>query len=84
MTDFAVDAIQSRKTDSGFSTQVLLRRLGGSPQPVVIWFKFQDGQTAHKKWDGVQTHVQLKIDSASPLVFAAIDPSLNVVLDNRR
>lgn len=84
MADFAVDSISSRKTAEGYESLVLLRRYGGSPQPVSIWLQFQDGQSVRKKWDGMQSHVQLQLHSATPLVYAAIDPSLNVVLDNRR
>ncbi|WP_239618167.1 M1 family metallopeptidase [Cohnella mopanensis] len=84
MADYAVDTISTRKIDDGYESLVLLRRYGGSPQPVSIWLKFQDGQMLRKKWDGVQSHVQLKLHSATPLVYATIDPSLNVVLDNRR
>jgi hypothetical protein len=84
MADFAVDAIYSRKTGNGYETRVLVRRNGGSAQPVNVIFRFEDGQTARKAWDGIQDHVQIQLKSASPLSFAAIDPSLNVVLDNRR
>jgi predicted metalloprotease with PDZ domain len=84
MADFAVDSIDTHRTNEGYESLVLVRRYGGSAQSVTIWFQFQDGQTAHKKWDGVQNHVQLQVNSSSPLIYAAIDPSLNVVLDNRR
>jgi hypothetical protein len=84
MADFSVDSIHSRKTQGGYESMVLLRRYGGSPQPVSIWFQFQDGQSVRKKWDGVQNHVQLELQSSTPLVYAAVDPGLNVVLDNRK
>jgi aminopeptidase N len=85
MTDFAIDSINTRKAEDGeYESVVLLRRNGGSPQSVSIWFMFEDGQSVRKKWDGTQTHVQLQLKSSTPLVYAAIDPSLNVVLDNRR
>ncbi|WP_373232932.1 M1 family metallopeptidase [Cohnella sp.] len=84
MADFAVESISTQKTKDGYESLVLLRRYGGSPQPVTVWFQFEDGQNARKQWDGAQNHVQLQVNSSSPLVYAAIDPSLNVVLDNRR
>ncbi|TFE26092.1 M1 family metallopeptidase [Cohnella luojiensis] len=84
MADFAIDSITTHKTESGYESLVLVRRYGGSAQQVSLWLQFQDGQSVRKKWDGVQTHVQLKLQSETPLVYAAIDPSLNVVLDNRR
>jgi hypothetical protein len=84
MADFAVDSISSQQTKDGYESLVLLRRYGGRPQPVTIWFQFQDGNHARKQWDGTQNHVQLQVNSSSPLVYAAIDPGFNVVLDNRK
>ncbi|WP_256760638.1 M1 family metallopeptidase [Cohnella sp. WQ 127256] len=84
MADFSVQTITTNKTANGYESIVLLRRDGGSPQPVSIWLQFQDGQSVRKKWDGVQSHVQLKLQSDTPLIYAAIDPNTNVVLDNRR
>jgi len=79
-----VEAIQTRRTDTGYESIVLLRRSGGSPEPVSVWLQFQDGHSMRKIWDGVQTHVQLKLESASPLLYAAIDPGNHIVLDNRK
>ncbi len=84
MTDFSIDAIYSRHVDDGYETRVLIRRNGGSAQPVNVLFRFDDGQTTRKTWDGTQDHVQIGLKSASPLTFAAIDPSYNVALDNRK
>ncbi len=84
MADFSVEAIQTRRTDNGYESIVLLRRSGGSPEPVSVWLQFQDGHSMRKIWDGVQTHVQLKLESASPLLYAAIDPGNHIVLDNRK
>ncbi|MFC5529057.1 M1 family metallopeptidase [Cohnella yongneupensis] len=84
MSDFAVDGIYARKTGDTYETRVQLRRYGGSAHPVSVFFQFDNGQTIRKTWDGVQDHVQIQLKSASPLSFAAIDPSMNVVLDNRR
>lgn len=84
MTDFSVDAIYSRKVGDSYETRVLIRRNGGSAQQVYVLFRFEDGQTARRAWDGIQDHVQIGLKSSSPLSFAAIDPSLNITLDNRR
>ncbi|MFC5402531.1 M1 family metallopeptidase [Cohnella soli] len=84
MADYAVESIDSKKTKEGYESTVLLRRYGGSAQPVSVLFQFGDGQSVRKQWDGVQNHVQLKLRSGSPLTFAVIDPSNSVVLDNRR
>ena len=84
MTDFSIESIYSRRVDDGYETRVLIRRNGGSAQPVNVLFRFDDGQTTRKTWDGTQDHVQIGLKSASPLTFAAIDPSYNVALDNRK
>ncbi|OXS58914.1 EnpEP protein [Cohnella sp. CIP 111063] len=84
MADFSVETIQTRKTDTGYESIVLLRRNGGSPESVSVWLQFQDGQSVRKRWDGVQPHVQLKLESASPLLYATIDPGNHIVLDNRK
>ncbi|MBB6691820.1 M1 family metallopeptidase [Cohnella xylanilytica] len=85
MADFAVESIRSEPAEEGgYRTTVLLRRNGGSPQPVTVMFQFADGSTLRKTWDGVQNHVQVKLNHARPLSFAAIDPSNSVILDNLR
>ncbi|WP_235427244.1 M1 family aminopeptidase [Cohnella kolymensis] len=84
MTDYSVEHISSEKSDNGYESRVLLRRYGGSAHKVGIWLRFEDGQTVRKIWDGVQNHVQVKLNSSSPLAYAAIDPGYHVVLDNHR
>ncbi|MBW5448683.1 M1 family peptidase [Cohnella sp. CFH 77786] len=85
MADFSIESIDSHKNDQGgYRTLILLKRNGGSPQAVTLLFGYADGSTVRKRWDGTQTHVQLQLDSASPLTYAAVDPGVAVVLDNRR
>lgn len=85
MADFAVDAVETRKIgQGGYRNLVMLRRIGGSPQSVSVILGYADGHTERKTWDGAQNHIQLQTDSASPLLYAAVDPRLAVVLDNRR
>ena len=84
MADFAVESIFSRKNADGYETRVTIRRNGGSAQPATLLFRFDDGQTMRKTWDGIRDRVQIQLKSAAPLTFAAVDPSMNVVLDNRR
>ena len=84
MADFSVESIQTNKTESGYESLVLLRRGGGSPEPVSVWLQFKDGTSMRKKWDGAQQHAHVKVRSESPLLFAAVDPHNRVVLDNRK
>lgn len=85
MADFSIESIESVKNDQGtYQTTILLRRTGGSPQQVTLLLGYADGQTKRKTWDGTQNHLQLLLESSSPLAYAALDPGLSVVLDNRR
>ncbi|WP_027091877.1 M1 family metallopeptidase [Cohnella thermotolerans] len=85
MADFAVESIDSRPAEGGgYQSTVLLRRNGGSPQPVTVLFRFADGTSIRKTWDDVQNHVQFKLQHPQPLLYAAVDPSRSVVLDNLR
>ncbi|CAM3987432.1 M1 family metallopeptidase [Cohnella lubricantis] len=85
MADFAVQSIQSSPAPGGgYESMVVLRRNGGSPQPVTVLFQFADGSAVRKTWNGQQSQVQMKLTHAQPLLFAAIDPSNSVVLDNLR
>ncbi|WP_276357867.1 M1 family metallopeptidase [Cohnella caldifontis] len=85
MADFTVEAADSFKTGQGeYRNTVMLTRAGGSPQPVGVLLGYADGHTERKTWDGAQNHVQIQTDSASRLLYAAVDPELSAVLDNRR
>ncbi|RUS47259.1 M1 family metallopeptidase [Cohnella sp. AR92] len=85
MADFAVESIHSVPQDGGgYVTTVVVRRNGGSAQPVGVLFRFEDGQTVRQTWDGQQKHATLQLKHGSPLSYAAIDPSMSVVLDNLR
>ncbi|WEK54480.1 MAG: M1 family metallopeptidase [Candidatus Cohnella colombiensis] len=84
MADFSISTIDSNKIDGGYETRVDVQRIGGSPQPVTIWFQFTDGQIARKIWDGTKPQVQIQLTSKAQLAYATIDPGMDVVLDNYR
>ncbi|MBB6670560.1 M1 family metallopeptidase [Cohnella nanjingensis] len=85
MADFAVESIETRSDDGGgLQSLVVLRRNGGSPQPVTVLFHFADGTAVRKTWDNVQNHVQLQLKHTSPLQYVSVDPMFDVVLDNYR
>ncbi len=85
MADYAVESIDSRQDGEGvYQIQVTFRRNGGSPQPVAVLLGYADGRNDKKTWDGSQARLQLHLESKSPLTYAAVDPGLSVVLDNRR
>ncbi|MEK0315429.1 M1 family metallopeptidase [Cohnella sp. 56] len=83
--DFAVASARTEPDGEGsYQSSVLLTRKMGSPQAVTVLFGFKDGQTVRKTWDGIQNHVQLRLQSAAPLEYVSIDPMLDVVLDHSR
>jgi aminopeptidase N len=88
MADYAIDGIRVRKVDEGGATQyesaVLIRKQGGANGPVPIVLQFADGTTMPKMWDGKEATIQLRVVHPSPLVWAAIDPQHNNVLDNKQ
>ena len=85
MADFSIGSIRQAPAEGGgYESTVVLRRNGGSPQPVTVLFGFADGSTLRKTWDGSHNQAQVKLTHASPLLYAAIDPSQSVVLDNLR
>ncbi|CAH1199341.1 hypothetical protein PAECIP111893_01322 [Paenibacillus plantiphilus] len=88
MADYAVESIHVQPvTENGapqYESVILIRKLGGSLGPVPIIFQFADGTTMPKIWQGQEAHIQYKIVHSSPLIWAAIDPQMNNVLDNKR
>jgi hypothetical protein len=85
MSDFAVEAVDvAGNAQGGYRNTVTIRRNGGSPQTVAVLLGYADGRTERKTWDGVQPHARIQTDSASPLLYAAVDPDGSAVLDNRR
>lgn len=85
MADFAIESIRTAPAaGGGYESTVLVSRRGGSPQPVTVLFRFADGSTLRKTWDGSQSQVQIRLKHAQPLASAAVDPAQSVVLDNLR
>ncbi|MDG0809378.1 M1 family metallopeptidase [Cohnella rhizosphaerae] len=83
--DFAVASIRTEPDgEGGYQSIVLLTRTQGSPQAATVQFGFKDGKTVRKTWDGIQSHIQIRLQSASPLSYVAVDPMLDIVLDHSR
>ncbi|MFD0713137.1 M1 family metallopeptidase [Paenibacillus sp. GCM10027626] len=88
MADYSVEAIQVRAVQSEgnkqqYESSVLIKRNGGIYGPLPILFKFADGTTLTKKWDGQEAHIQYRLLHDSPLLWAAVDPHGTNVLDNQ-
>ncbi|MCM3749542.1 M1 family metallopeptidase [Paenibacillus pasadenensis] len=89
MADYAVDSIRVAKSrsesgKSDYESQVVIRRMDGVYGPVPVTFKFADGKTVERTWDGIETNVLYKLNSSSPLLWAAVDPLRTNALDNRQ
>ena len=86
MTDYSVERIASRKkVDRGktmYESTVVVQKRGGTDGPVPIRFRFADGSTVDKLWDGRDALVQFRMVNASPLQWVAVDPNYSLVLEN--
>lgn len=87
MADFSVETIKTYPVKQNgadmYESTVLVRKNGGDYPSVPIIFKFQDGSTSRRTWDGQATTMQYKIVSKSPLEWAMVDPLNTIVLENK-
>lgn len=88
MADFEVESIDVhtvRQPDDTvqYESVVQVRRLGGSYGPIPVKFRFTDGTTITRSWNGTESTMQFKFVHATPLDWAAVDPQNTNVLDNR-
>lgn len=85
MADYSVASVRVLPADGGgkHASEVLIRRSGGTNGPVTVEFRFADGSSSKKVWDGASSEVRYKLTSGSPLVWAAVDPDNRNVLDNK-
>lgn len=85
--DISVEAIEVKKMEqdgeTGYESNVLIRRNGGLTGPVPILLRFADGSTLMKEWADTETHVQYTEVSSSPLQSVTVDPDQTNVLDNK-
>ncbi|QHT58854.1 M1 family metallopeptidase [Paenibacillus lycopersici] len=87
MSDYSVASIHVNpvKQDGKqlFENVVLIKKSGGSVGPVTIMLHFADGTVMPKVWDGQDAHIQIKIVHSAKLLWAAVDPQNDNVLDNK-
>ncbi len=87
MADFAVDQITVQKKKSGsnplFESAITISKNGGNYDKIPILFTFKDGHKLKKIWDGSGKSAVFKLQYTSPLAWAMVDPSYNIVLDNK-
>ncbi|NBD27060.1 M1 family metallopeptidase [Paenibacillus glycinis] len=87
MADYSVASIHVTPVKQGGKTEyenvVLVKKTGGSVGPVTVILHFADGTVMPKVWDAQDSHVQYKIVHGSKLLWAAVDPQNDNVLDNK-
>jgi aminopeptidase N len=79
--DYAVSALSSARSNEGFETRVLVRRLGDGIFPVDLAVRFEDGETVRDRWDGEGRWREFTFRRASRARDASIDPDRVLLLD---
>ncbi|MEW6455782.1 MAG: M1 family metallopeptidase [Acidobacteriota bacterium] len=66
---------------STFYSYVIVERKGEIPIPVDILFKFEDGSSTVKKWDGMEKWKKFEFYKKSSLSEIIIDPEKKLIID---
>ncbi|MFC4811987.1 M1 family metallopeptidase [Paenibacillus sp. GCM10023250] len=87
MSDYSVAAIRvapvQQDGKAAYENVVLVKKTGGSNGPVSIVLHFADGTVMPRVWDGQDASVQYKVVHGAKLLWAAVDPQNDNVLDNK-
>ncbi|MFZ5518777.1 MAG: M1 family metallopeptidase [Candidatus Zhuqueibacterota bacterium] len=82
--DAAKDSAQTKERggkETGYSSEVTVRRLGDFIFPVTIELTFANGEKMRHVWDGQNTWKRFTHISSSRLISAEIDPERRVPID---
>jgi hypothetical protein len=85
--DYAVGSVENRPGQGHqFDVRVTIDRRGSAvfARPLPIELRFANGTVMHDRWDPQPPQVVLDYVSTSPLVSAAIDPEVILILDQQR
>jgi hypothetical protein len=87
MIDYAIRSIRvvPIRLDGGeaYENRIVVESRDGVHGGADILFRFRDGTTAQRTWDGRPGATTIRIISRSPVDWALIDPGRTVVLENR-
>ncbi|HXK61730.1 MAG TPA: M1 family metallopeptidase [Acidobacteriota bacterium] len=75
------DNQEDTKQETGYRSEVLVRRNGAGRFPVDILLTFEDGRQVEKQWDGNQAWTRFCVDYKSRLARAEVDPKRVLELD---
>jgi hypothetical protein len=67
--------------NSNFKSKVIFYRLGGIQLPVEIKLNFENGQTKHYEWDGLDRSFDIIVETDSKVVSAHLDPDRKIYMD---
>lgn len=87
MIDYTVDNIHiQKKIENGqpiYTSEVLIRKQGGSYPNVPIHFHFSDGTTLDKVWISNSDDTIYKLIHTSPVDWVRIDPEHKMLMENK-
>ncbi|QGQ99240.1 M1 family peptidase [Paenibacillus psychroresistens] len=87
MIDYTVDNIHIRKTteknQTSYTSEVLIRKQGGSFPNVPIHFHFSDGTSIDKVWNSESNDTLFKLIHTSPVDWVRIDPEHKMLMENK-
>ena len=80
--DYGVDSVTSAGTDGEmFANEIVVRRHGDGIFPVTILAALENGEQRRFAWDGAGRWHRVRLEHASPVVSAQVDPDQILVLD---
>ncbi len=87
VVDYAVNHASTHRDADGYTSRVVVTRLGDVTLPVEVQVDFADSSTRLERWDGQATQKEYTYQTAAPLVSALADPQRKLavevnVLDN--
>ena len=81
--DYSIELLSRTKEQAGYRTEVLVRREGGTPQPVEIQALLTSGATIRQIWDATETEDRLAFHTPSFVRRVTIDPDHRHPDENR-
>ncbi|OGO39824.1 MAG: hypothetical protein A2Z04_00505 [Chloroflexi bacterium RBG_16_57_9] len=81
VVNYAVNDASTRRESGGYTSRVVVTRLGDVSLPVEVQVDFADGSTRLERWDGRATRQEFTYHTAAPLVSALADPQRKLAVE---